>query len=66
MTPHATPLAPLADGGTKAAKPVVLVLLGAYWPKHDVTGAKPEVGRGGPLGSNSAEASRGTGPTKDS
>jgi glycosyltransferase involved in cell wall biosynthesis len=65
----------LDKGATKVAKPVVLVLLGAYWPNHDATGPNQSfrayvtalsdefefmvVGRDGPSVSDSAEASRG-------
>ena len=38
MKPRPTPTRILDDDATKAAKPIVLVLLGAYWPNHDATG----------------------------
>ena len=66
MMPHVTPLSSSACGATKVAKPIVLFLLGCYWPKHDATGPNQSfracaaalsdefefmvVGRDGPLG----------------
>ena len=66
MMPHVTPLSSPACGATKVAKPIVLFLLGCYWPKHDATGPNQSfracaaalsdefefmvVGRDGPLG----------------
>lgn len=38
MTLGATPLAALDQPTNRVVKPVVLVLLGAYWPQHDATG----------------------------
>ena len=38
MKPRPTPMRILDDDATIAAKPIVLVLLGAYWPNHDATG----------------------------
>ena len=75
MKPRPTPTRILDDDATKAAKPIVLVLLGAYWPNHDATGPNQSfrayvaalsdefefmvVGRDGPSGSDSPDASRG-------
>ena len=75
MKSRPTPMRILDDDATKPAKPVVLVLLGAYWPNHDATGPNQSfrayvtalsdefefmvVGRDGPSGSDSAEDSRG-------
>jgi hypothetical protein len=75
MKSRPTPTRILDDDATKPAKPIVLVLLGAYWPNHDATGPNQSfrayvtalsdefefmvVGRDGPSGSDSAEDSRG-------
>ena len=75
MKPRPTPMRILNEDANKDAKPIVLVLLGAYWPNHDATGPNQSfrayvaalsdefefmvVGRDGPSGSESAEPSRG-------
>ncbi len=74
MKPRPTPMRILNEDANKDAKPIVLVLLGAYWPNHDATGPNQSfrayvaalsdefefmvVGRDGPSGSESAEPSR--------
>ena len=82
MKPRPTPMRILDDDATKAAKPIVLVLLGAYWPNHDATGPNQSfrayvaalsdefefmvVGRDGPSGPTRRKPLAGDGSTMDS